>query len=395
MAATRPLPPSLESYGLKALGRGHQPSVEDFVRAARRAKIKVPPLEDLRAYRLYYTHLANLSSKRARPRNFATVSVASLGLVFIDLAFLYPRWKKYNGGHAAFLVAVEASTQQVAAYPMRGKTSADWRQAVLRVLDESAIASVKTLVCDREPAVFSRRFRNRLLRERGVSVAFLTRRHKSYRAESMIRWIKVGLVRTVRQRQADGDPEYRCWTATLPTLIKSFNRRKAQGTRFRRADITAANYHQYINELFQTEDASLLFNSAAGLNADRLFSNRWLKRLFKFDVGDTVLVHRSATRQHGEAFPKPSERGSFAPEPAVVVSRWLKRSLKQFLVPGTRAARSGCGRVHSLPPSVAVYYLADAASGSRLDGFYYREELLRLRGQPRRGSSSRRRSASP
>lgn len=340
MAGPPALPAAIESYVRKALGRGHQPSVEDLERAARRAKIAVPAASDLRAYRQYFTHLANLASKRPRPRTFATVSAATLGLVFIDLAFIYPRWKRYNGGCGGFLVAVDAATQQLAAFPMRGKTSADWRRAVVRVLDESVLASVKTLVCDREPAVFSRAFRRRLLRERGVSVAFLTRRHKSYRAESMIRWVKVGLARTVAQRRANGDPNYRRWSDTLPALVKSFNSRPAHGTRFRRADITAGNFHAFINELFQTEDATLLLNNTAGLNADRLFSAKWLGRLFKFDVGDAVLVHRSATRQHGDAFAKPSVRGGFAPEPAVVRARWLKRSLKQFLVPGKQAEPS-------------------------------------------------------
>lgn len=303
------------------------------MKAAKRAGIQPPSAKKLREYRLYYAHLANLTSRRARAREFATVPLPILGLVFIDLAFFKPRWSGHNGGHAAFLVAVEASTQQLAAFPMKGKTTDDWRKAVLQVLDESVIPSVKTFVCDREPAVFSKHFRTRLDRERGVDIKFLTRRHKSYRAESMIRWVKVALSKTVNQRLENGDPHYRRWTDTLPTVVKSFNRRPAHGTSFRRSDIRVSNYKAYLNELFQTKDASLLFNTG-NLNADRLFSAKWLARLFKFDVGDEVLVHRSATRQHGEAFSKPSVEGSFQPQPARVQSRWLKRSLNQFMVPG-------------------------------------------------------------
>ena len=301
--------------------------------AAKKAGVTPPSSRALSDYRLYYAHLANLTSKRSKPGEFATIPIPTLGVVFIDLAFIYPQWKAYNGGYAAFLVAVEASTQQLAAFAMKGKTTDDWRKAVLQVLDESVIPSVKTFVCDREPAVFSKHFRTRLRNERGGDITFLTRRHKSYRAESMIRWVKVALARTVAQRKAAGDPDYRVWVDALPTVVKSFNRRKAHDTSFRRADIHVSNYKDYINELFQTSDASLLFNSGS-LNADRLFSAKWLQRLFKFDVGDEVLVHRNATRQHGEAFAKPSVRGSFLPDPAKVAARWLKRTLKQFLVPG-------------------------------------------------------------
>ena len=327
------LPEALEAYIRKAVGRGDQPTENDLIRAAKRAGVRPPNRKVLSQYRLYYAHLANLASKRPTPREFATIAIPTLGVVFIDLAFIYPQWKGYNQGCGGFLVAVEASTQQLAAFPMKGKTSDDWRQAVLQVLDESVIPSVKTFVCDREPAVFSKHFRTRLRNERGVEITFLTRRHKSYRAESMIRWVKVALARTVAQRKANDDPNYRRWVETLPNVVKSFNNRKAHDTSFRRADIRTNNYHEYINELFQTSDATLLFNSG-NLNADRLFSTKWLQKLFKFDVGDEVLVHRNATRQHGEVFAKASVRGSFLDAPARVVSRWLKRSLKQFLVPG-------------------------------------------------------------
>lgn len=350
------LPEALEEYIRKAVGRGEQPSDQDLLKAAKKAGIPPPPRQKLRDYKLYYAHLANLTSRKARAREFATIPLPILGLVFIDLAFYRPQWAKHNGGHKGFLVAVEASTQQLAAFPMKGKTTDDWRKAVLQVLDESVIPSVKTFVCDREPAVFSKHFRTRLSRERGVDIKFLTRRHKSYRAESMIRWVKVALTKTVNQRVANGDPDFRGWADTLPAVVKSFNRRSAHGTSFRRSDIRLTNYHAYLNELFQTDDSSLLLNTG-NLNADRLFSDRWLARLFKFKVGDEVLVHRSATRQHGEAFAKPSVEGSFRQRPARVQSRWLKRSLNQFLVPGEwRSLQGGSADDANQAPSSFFFF---------------------------------------
>lgn len=152
------------------------------------------------------------------------------------------------------------------------------------------------------------------------------------------RWIKVGLARAVNTREDSGDPNFRRWTETLPALVKSLNDKSARGTSFRRADVRSSNFPDFLNELYQTSDHTLLHNLFGEIDADRLFGgsdSKKLRQLFKFPLGAVVLVHRSAYYQHGTAFSKPSIQGSFRSEPARVKSRWLKRVRGgRLLVPG-------------------------------------------------------------
>lgn len=327
-------PDALERFVRREISKGRALQWTDVWRQAERLNLQVTKRE-VKNFLKYFVHLAQLSTKKYRPAQHATLPFPSYGVVFMDAAFTDRQDKDANEGAVGFVVGVEAATQQLAAFPMRGKTSDDWREAVTSLIDRSVIDRVKTIVSDMEPAILSKRFREKLKRERNIHVMFLTRKSKSYLAEVMIRHCKVALAKAREQRKENGDPNYRRWIDILPNVVESFNQRKARGTTYRRKDVRRSNFNAYLNELMGSSDATMLWNSST-IAADGLFSQRWLKRLFALSLGEKVLVHRKAGASTGkQTFYKPSTRGGFLSQPYRIARRVLQRTAdRTLLVPG-------------------------------------------------------------
>lgn len=180
------LPPAVETYIQRNVGQGKFPSLKQLRRVAQSSGSSVTDAE-LRRYTKYFKHLAQIASKPRRRKGFMTSPLPLLGYVFIDLAFYRPEWKRFNKGKVGFVVAVDASTQQLACVAVKGKTKADWAEAVKAICDTSALSLVRTIVSDMEPALFSRHFRETLARERNVGFVFLKANSKAFLAESKIR----------------------------------------------------------------------------------------------------------------------------------------------------------------------------------------------------------------
>lgn len=327
------LTPSVEKYLRSNLSKGKLPTVSKLMKAAKGAGESLNK-SDAEQWVKFYADIAQLATKRITPKVFQTQSVATYGLIFIDLAMFRPKFKALNRGAIGFIAAVEATTQQVASFPMRGKRTKDWRRAIDQVLDESVFGVVRTLVSDQEPAIVSRHFRNKLLAERGVRMVFLSQRHKAYAAEGYIRWLKNALVKAEAMRKRTPTLDHRKWTEVLPNIVTSFNQRKARNTSYKRKDIDEKNFDDFLGELFGTTDASLLMNSGT-LDIGRAFSPKWTNRLFRFEQGERVLVARRAEKLGG-AFQKPSVHGGFSPKVRIVAQRLMKRTRDRhnLLVPG-------------------------------------------------------------
>ena len=91
-----------------------------------------------------------------------------------------------------------------------------------------------------------------------------------------------------------------------------------------------------MNDLFKTDDASMLMNTRGSIDADSIASTKWLKRMFRFEKGEPVLINKKALASiSAEKFDKPSVKGAFAGEPKKIHQRLLKRtSDNAVVVPG-------------------------------------------------------------
>ena len=327
------LPPLTEAHIRKSVARGLFPPLSKLVRYAK-SKGEVVQREQLKNYVQFYAHLAKLSSKRHTPRRFGSQSFPVYGTCFVDLAYMYPSWKGYNGGCVGFVIAVEASTAGMHVVPIRGKTKRDWAGALTSIIEDSHFSHVRTIISDFEPSLVSRAFRERMAEERDVSFVFLSRKSKSYMAEGMISWTKKAIAKATEMRRREGDPKFRNWVSLLPNIIKTFNERPARGTSFRRKDVDHVNFEKFLNEVFKTRDATMSRNTGT-LDADSIGSRKWVSRLFRFSVGERVLVHRKAEGTSAITFFKPSSKGAFSETPRIIHQRVLKRTRDgKLLVPG-------------------------------------------------------------
>lgn len=255
--------------------------------------------------------------------------------MFVDLAFYRTEWKGYNNNMVGFVIGVEASTQQLAAVPVRSKKSSEWQRALLAIADESVIDGVRSVVSDQEPAIVSRNFRAEMMKKRGVRFFFLYRKEKSYLAEAMIRWLKTSLSKVSEERKSSGGNHKR-WIDVVPNVVASFNARKARNTKYMRKDIDRNNYFEFLSKVFKVADATLLLNSPT-IDAKDLFSKKWTNRFFSYSMGERVLVSKRASGLYkaDQKFPKPSVHGSYLDDVFQVCRRVLKKNRDNtILVPG-------------------------------------------------------------
>ena len=269
------LPPKTEDYIRKKIALGEFPSAEDLLKFAHK-KGETLSKKQAKSYMSYLTHLTHLSSKRSKPKKYAGMPYPVYGVVFADLGFLYQDWASQNEGNIGFLCAVEASTQQLFAKPFSKKDMSSWDKLIQSIIDESTFGTIKTICIDREPAVASKKFREKIIRERGIKLVFLANRNKAFLAETFIFHLKRSIAKTTTQRRENGDPNWKNWTSRLERIVKWYNSKKAKGTEYRRKDIKSSNFSQYLNSLFKTSDASMLFNTRGALDADKMGSPAWV-----------------------------------------------------------------------------------------------------------------------
>ncbi len=162
----------------------------------------------------------------------------------------------------------------------------------------------------------------------GIRLRYLRSRSKAYLAERGIRTVKTTL-------QACMDTlETKRWLELLPTCIAGLNSRKIPGTDYAPRDISGSNVAEYLRQRWGVADYHSLFNTAT-VNARRIGNERWLRRMFRFGLGDRVLVSLRTLGRRGP-FHKSSAAGNFGREPYVIVERYLATSRDLRAVPGGR-----------------------------------------------------------
>lgn len=255
---------------------------------------------------------------------YQTHSVIRPGVFHIDFGEFHKNWAAHNGGHTGFLVAVENFTNRLFVSPCRDKGTAEWFKAIANFVELSS--QVRTIFSDRDSVATSPSFRERLSREFGIRWYFLKKGHKAFLAERYIGFVKTKLSQALSHKGGKN------WVRFVAPLVEEYNSEKIAGTSYRRRSIKRENFDHFLAQLLKTDQPELTFN---GFKAGPFANPDWNKKIFKFDLGQRVLLARRAnwkeTDEKLTAFTKVSVRGGFGPTVFTVSGRQL-RSTKNYKV---------------------------------------------------------------
>ena len=218
------LPLSVENHVRKSVAQGHFPTPKELIAFARQRGERLSRT-DAALYIKHFRHLVQLSTKKHKSRWYSTLPFPLYGVIFVDIAFIFPQFKGKNDGCVGFVMAVEASTQQMYVHPLRKKDMESWREIIEGIVNSSTFDGVKTICSDAEPSLISRQFRNEMMEKRGIKLMFIRNRNKSYYSELFIRWFKNAISKTTKQRKLNGEENWQRWIDVVPNIVKYFNKK--------------------------------------------------------------------------------------------------------------------------------------------------------------------------
>lgn len=219
-----------------------------------------------------------MHSSAVKPLGFMGNSVLKYGTWFVDYCHMPDRLARKNNGHRGMLVFVEGISNKTYALPMKKKDTMHWKMTINRFLREHD-DEVRTFVSDRD-SVVTRIFRDYIKKRYNISWIFLYNRSKSFRAETMISYLKERLA-TGMDGSNDGE-----WVKLLPGIIRDYNSKMIKGTKIRRTSVNKHNYMDFLAKKFDTDYPSLMINGMTG----HVFIPEFNRKLFKFQIGEKVLL---------------------------------------------------------------------------------------------------------
>lgn len=265
---------------------------------------------------------AQFTAGKKRPKVFQTISVPRPGVFFVDYAEFHKEFAKFNNkGCTGFLICVENLTNKLFIFPCKGKSTAEWEQAMQALIDNTGY--IRTIYSDRDSVATSPTFQKEMSEKYNIRWYFLRAKNKSYLAERYIRYVKEKLSQAMIIAQSKN------WIQFVPGLYREYNNEQVEGATFKRKAINEANFNDFLSQVFRLKNPELAFNRA------RIgpFQNvNWNKALFSFKPGDSVLIARKANWREklvGGAFFKASHQGSFSPRVYTISGRQL-RAAKGF-----------------------------------------------------------------
>ena len=290
-------------------------------------------------------HVSHFSPTK-KVKVFQTIGVPRIGLYHLDYGEFHKSWSGSNAGNTGFLVAVENFTNRLFVIPCRGKDTKQWLNAVEKFVELTRV--VRTIFTDRDSVATSRQFRTRIAKEYNISWYFLKKGNKSYLAERYIGFAKQKLSQALLKKGGKN------WIRFVPDLCKEYNTVKIPGTSYRRQAVSKENFNHFLGQLLKTDDPELTFNS---FKAGPFANKKWNKKIFKFDLGQKVLLGRKANWKEAEEkagiFKKASVVGGYGAKKYTISGRQLR---------GTKKKK---------PTFVAVYALQEFGSSLH----FYTEEL--------------------
>ena len=254
-----------------------------------------------------------------KTREYQSMSVIRPGVYHIDFAEFKKEWAGSNKGCTGFLVAVENFTNKIFAEPCRGKGTSEWLAAINKFVEKTR--DIRTIFSDRDSVATSMTFRENLLKKYGFSWYFLKKGHKAFLAERYIGFLKTKLSQILKYKGG------KVWINYLPAICSEYNQTKIEGTSYRRQAVNRVNFSHFLSQLLKTSEPELTFNS---FKAGPFENSDWNRRIFKFDLGDRVLLARSTTwddeSEKKKAFTKISVEGGYGKRVFTVGGRQLRAS---------------------------------------------------------------------
>lgn len=258
-----------------------------------------------------------------RPKHFQTIGVLRAGIYFIDYADFHKNLSVTNNNCSGFLVAVENITNRLFVEPCSDKGTQKWLSAVRNFIEITR--NVTTMYSDRDSVATSQNFRDEIMQKYGLQWHFLKKGSKSYLAERYIRFVKEKLSQAMMKKNTNK------WIQFVPALVKEYNSEIIEGTRYRRQAVTSKNFNHFLQQLFRTDDADLMFNSS---KAGPFAQESWNKKIFKYHLGQKVLLSQKANwKNPSKIFDKPSVKGGFTTKSYTISGRQLRKTkgLKDYI----------------------------------------------------------------
>jgi hypothetical protein len=337
----------LKQVFLSRLGQGIVMTLKNLKDYARKRKLVVSSAQ-IQKIKRSWPYVAKFETMKRKPK-YMSASILKFGTLMIDIGFIEDH-KAYNKNISAFLVGKEIVSGCLGAVELRNKSSSAIYEGLQKMLNKKTFNQIHTIVMDREAAVKSEKFKRRLLSAYGISTHHIVSRNKAYLAENGIHYVKKQIGMKIA---ATGD---RRWIGpVLQTIVENYNNQKIPNTTFRRDGVTRRNTLKFLSQKYKLKYPSLLFNSATILGSD-FKSKKWKKNIFRFDIGDKVLLAKKVyfkeelkkkSRRNGEdsaafkpyarnkfltsaQFLKPSLTGGYSDRVYTIKSRYLKSNLNYF-----------------------------------------------------------------
>ena len=258
-------------------------------------------------------------SPAKKTKLYQSQSVIRPGVFHIDFGEFHKKWASFNNGFTGFLVAVENFTNRLFVSPCKDKGTAEWFKAISAFVQLSL--QVRTIYSDRDAVATSLAFREKLIKDYGISWYFLKKGHKAFLAERYIGFVKTKLSQALAHKGGKN------WIQFVAPLVEEYNNEKLAGTSYKRKAVNRENFDHFLTQFLKTKEPELLFN---GFKAGPFENPEWNKKIFKFDLGQRVLLARRANWKDAEqklgAFTSISTEGGFGPVIYTISGRQLRAS---------------------------------------------------------------------
>jgi hypothetical protein len=285
---------------------------------AKEKKLSGVTLNKIYAFLSLQENVGRIAPTR-KTKEYQTSGVVRPGVYHIDYGEFHANWAGSNGGHTGFLVAVENFTNRLFVVPSKGKGTPEWYRAIETFVDLRR--DVRCIFSDRDSVATSPEFRDKIYREFKIAWRFLKKGHKAYLAERYIGFMKTKLSQALAQKGGKN------WVKFVAPIVEEYNKEKIEHTSYRRQAVNRQNFSHFLSQLLRTSEPELEFNRfKAGPFANEL----WNKKIFKYNLGQKVLLARRAnwkeTDEKLKTFTKISMAGGFGKTVYTITGRQLRCS---------------------------------------------------------------------
>jgi hypothetical protein len=285
---------------------------------AKDKKLKGVSLKKIYALLNAQENVARFAPAR-KTKEYQTVGVLRPGAYHIDYGEFHSNWSGSNGGHTGFLVAVENFTNRLFVLPTKGKGTDEWLKAIETFVEIRR--DVSLIFSDRDSVATSSNFQDKIYSKYKIGWRFLKKGHKAYLAERYIGFMKTKLSQALEQKGGKN------WIKFVAPIVDEYNKEKIEHTSYRRQAVNRQNFSHFLSQLMRTDEPELEFNS---FKAGPFLNETWNKKIFKFNLGQKVLLARQANWKEAEeklkAFTKISMVGGFGKTVFTVSGRQLRCS---------------------------------------------------------------------